>query len=154
MSRRAIVVEDDPTALALLATRVEMLGFVVTLQDRCQTVEEAVATLAQGPVPALIVLDIVLPSRTFSSGGKRANGADLASGIRQTPVFADVPIVVVSGKMPESDPDVRHAIRCGAVYLGKPHRLSAFRDAVERAGANPGPMPTRGGVDAAAEVLP
>lgn len=134
MSRRAIVVEDQPdvrNGLALLLS--SALGYSVAPEDRCATYEEGCAAIARLPSPALLVVDVILPSV-----GK-ANGADLAWIVRSIPALADVRVVVISGVLPENHPDVRHAVDAGAVFVSKPFSVQRLIEAIERAGGADAP---------------
>jgi CheY-like chemotaxis protein len=128
MTRRAIVVEDQPHVLAGLARLLsDVLGYSVAPEDQCSTLEEGVAALSRAPIPALVICDVYIPSK------EDLNGADLASAIKQPGPLMRVPVVVISGMMPEDSPDVRHASRAGAAYLAKPFIVAQLRAAIAEA---------------------
>lgn len=128
MTRRAIIVEDQPNVLAGLARLLsDVLDYDVAPEDRCSTLEEAVSALSRTPVPALVVCDVYIPSK------EDLNGADLASAIKQPGPLSRVPVVVISGMMPEDSPDVQHAKRAGAAYLSKPFIVEQLRSAITEA---------------------
>jgi CheY-like chemotaxis protein len=135
MTRRAIVVEDQPNVLTMLGRMlVDVLGYEVAPEDLCMTLEEAHDAVCRGPIPALVVCDVFIPS---TSG---LNGANLAAAVKQPTnprgepnPLAGVPFVVISGAVPEDAPDVQRAKRFGAAYLEKPFLVRELQAAIERA---------------------
>ncbi len=81
---RILIVDDDRTTVKLLQTLLEMDGFEVLVAARGQTALE----MAHDKSPDLFLIDFHLADM---------DGADLVTHLRATPVFADTPIVVVSG---------------------------------------------------------
>jgi two-component system response regulator BaeR len=86
-ARRVLVVEDDTKIARLLSDYLGREGFDVV------TVAEGNAALAQieQSVPALIVLDLMLPG---------LSGIDLCRAVRR---FSDVPIIMVTARVDEID---------------------------------------------------
>ena len=81
--RRALVVEDNDEAAALMRAQLEANGFAVR---RVASAEAALA-LADEYTPEVITLDILLPGM---------DGWEFMSRLRQTPQWEGVPVVVVS----------------------------------------------------------
>lgn len=87
VSRRIFVVEDDPKIAQILADYLERDGFAaVTIGDGRVALSQI-----ERSVPALIVLDLMLPS---------LSGTDLCRAVRR---FSDVPIIMVTARVDEVD---------------------------------------------------
>lgn len=88
LPQRLLVVEDDPNERELLAGLLELYGFEV---QTCADGDEALAALARGPRPDLVLLDMKMP---------RCNGMEVVERIRATQELADLPLFAVSGTDP------------------------------------------------------
>lgn len=88
LPQRLLVVEDDPNERELLAGLLELYGFEV---KTCADGDEALAALARGPRPDLVLLDMKMP---------RCNGMEVVERIRATQELADLPLFAVSGTDP------------------------------------------------------
>lgn len=88
LPQRLLVVEDDPNERELLAGLLELYGFEVTT---CADGDEALAALARGPRPDLVLLDMKMP---------RCTGVEVVERIRATQELADLPLFAVSGTDP------------------------------------------------------
>lgn len=100
---RLLVVDDDPDVRRALVGMLESEGYHTT---EAETGKQVKATLANG-VPDLVLLDLVLSGE---------DGFDLLAEIRRT---SDVPVIILSGKMNETDRVL--GLRLGADdYVVKP----------------------------------
>jgi len=101
--RRALVIDDDESALNLMRRRLARLGYTVsTALDG----EEGLA-IARAERPDLIVLDIFMPGRT---------GYEILADIRSDEAIGETPVIVVT-----VDDDRSQALRLGATeHLMKP----------------------------------
>ena len=82
---RVLVIEDDEHQLSTLTELLTLEGFaVVTATDG----EAAWQRLLAGPVPDVIVLDLVLPGM---------DGWDFRAQQKRDPRFAAIPVVALSG---------------------------------------------------------
>jgi CheY-like chemotaxis protein len=81
----ALVVDDDPKAVELVAVRLEAIGATVL---RAFGGQEAI-DLARAELPGLIVLDLMMPS---------VNGFDVVEALRERPETARIPIIVMTAK--------------------------------------------------------
>ncbi len=97
------VVDDDPAVVRLLRYALEADGFTV------RTFATAGEVLNQGMRPHLFLLDRGLPDK---------DGLELCSEIRQSPLWADVPVIFVTGKCTESDRVA--GLRLADDYVAKP----------------------------------
>jgi DNA-binding response OmpR family regulator len=101
-----LVVEDDPTILALLEVNFEMEGFVVlTAEDG-----EAGFEVAKESKPDVIVSDVMMP---------KMSGLELVQALRGNPSTKRIPVVLLSAKAQGAD--VRNGLESGADdYVTKP----------------------------------
>lgn len=106
-SASILVVEDDAFTLALLRFVLERQGLQV------QTVADgpaALACIAQGPVPDAVLLDLLLP---------QVSGLAVLERLRQSPAWAQTPVVVLSAL--DAGSDLAQAFAAGASdYVTKP----------------------------------
>jgi len=101
-----LLVEDDPAIAQTVVFALEREGFAVT---HCGWLHEARAALAAG-LPEALILDVGLPD---------GNGLDLCRELRQTPVGARLPLIVLSARSEEMDRVL--GLELGADdYLAKP----------------------------------
>ena len=91
MTRRVLLVEDEPDVARLLAFNLEAAGWQVT------QVERGLDALARSRVepPVVVVLDVMLPDMT---------GFDVCKRLRATPETADVGVLMLTAR---GDPDDR-----------------------------------------------
>ncbi|AKC87035.1 response regulator [Pseudoxanthomonas suwonensis] len=110
----ALVVDDEPGVRMCTADVLTDMGYEVV---EANSAEDALRTLEQGVVPALLVTDHLMPGMS---------GSELAREVRGR--HPQAAVIVVSGYTSvELDP--------GLVLLGKPFRLKDLRDCVEAATA-------------------
>jgi CheY-like chemotaxis protein len=110
---RVLVVDDDTDVRTAIAEALASVGHRVT-----EAVDglEGLQVARQEP-PDLILLDLMMP---------RMNGWQFRAAQQADPLLSRIPVVVVSGNLPEQV----HAV--GAVaHLHKPFSLSELLDAVE-----------------------
>ena len=117
-SEPVLVIDDDPDVLGLLVMVLrEEAGMLV---QPAQSVAEALRNQAAAAIPALILLDMVLP-------GEDAHDAVLQ--LRALPGWENVPIVLCSGR--EDIAASAHTLGA-AGYLRKPFDLDALVSLAER----------------------
>jgi DNA-binding response OmpR family regulator len=78
------VVEDDPSAQRIVVEKLKHHGFAPVSFD---TAEKAYAALSFEPLPALIILDMLLPGMS---------GVDLIRLLKQNKEWEKIPVVVVT----------------------------------------------------------
>jgi CheY-like chemotaxis protein/two-component sensor histidine kinase len=81
----ALVVDDDPKAVELVAVRLAAIGVTVL---RAFGGQEAI-DLTRAELPGLIVLDLMMPS---------VNGFDVVEALRERPDTAEIPIIVMTAR--------------------------------------------------------
>jgi CheY-like chemotaxis protein/anti-sigma regulatory factor (Ser/Thr protein kinase) len=85
LSRRVLVVDDDPSVLKLMETSLTDLGYVPV----CVGTAEAGALVVQHDKPDAVILDFMLPGMS---------GLEFLSTFRQNPDHVDVPVVLWTNK--------------------------------------------------------
>ena len=106
---RVLVVEDDPVIAHLIEHILTRNGFVVDLAADGRRAEQMMNTLSP---PAVVVLDVMLPF---------VGGFELVERVRNSELWADVPILMLTSKANES-----YAVRAFGAgvddYVTKPFR--------------------------------
>jgi PAS domain S-box-containing protein len=126
--RPILVVEDDPTAIGLVADVLRMADYEVW---QAKSMHEANLVLDQA-VPALILLDVRLPD---------GSGLDLATRIRSDERLGSVPILALSADT--TPDDVRRAREAGCTeFLPKPLSPRMLLARIHEALGVGGPTPT------------
>jgi two-component system response regulator AtoC len=114
--RTLLVVDDDESARSYLSSLLVSLGYRV---EALESAEAALARLAEGPAPAAILLDLVLPG---------LSGLEALDEIKRT--HAGVPVLVLSTVAHVGT--VVEAVRRGAAdYLTKPFEPSDLETALQ-----------------------
>ena len=100
-----LVVEDDPNVRGLLSTLLRAEGYQVSIAS------DGVAGLVKASTqrPQLILLDLMMPD---------LGGGRVLEELSADPTLADVPVVVVTGKL-EAIPELRQLLGEDSVF-GKP----------------------------------
>lgn len=114
---RILIVEDDREMRQILGVVLEGEGYqVVTARNGI----EALKILASGPLPALILLDLVMPG---------VDGWEFRACQAADPAFASIPIVAITGvACPVEDLLHLRAVE----YLTKPFAVEWLLDIVAR----------------------
>ena len=117
--REAVVVEDDEDIGRLLQFILEREGFSVTL---CADGRVAAARIESGEVPALVILDVMLPY---------VNGFELLAIVRKSPAWRQVPVLMLTAKSREGD-IVRAQDEGANDYVTKPFRPAELTARIRR----------------------
>ena len=105
--KRILVIDDEAAMQELIRVILERFGFELI---PALNVSTAVEVLRQKPLPDLVLLDMMLPD---------IDGLELLRQIRETKVFDNLPIIIVSA-MVDSD-RIRKGLEMGADrYITKP----------------------------------
>lgn len=110
MKFKVLVVDDDPHLRILLRQMLEYRNFTVV------EAEDGLDALArvEEVIPDVVVLDVMMP---------RMDGITVCKKLRERPETADLPIVILSGKV--QDTAVAEGMAAGAnKYLKKPIPLA------------------------------
>lgn len=112
-----LVVEDDPDLARLIKSYLEFDGFEVRLAGNRSEILHAIRT---PPIPNLVLLDVMLPD---------ADGFDILLRMRQHPVLAQVPVIMLTGKATREA--VIRGLASGADgYITKPFQADALMSAI------------------------
>ena len=106
MSKKILIVEDDPSTTRFLVYTLEQEGYeVLSVADGLEGLKKA-----QDGYPDLIILDVMLPG---------IDGYEICNRLRQKPETLTVPVLMVSGRARQDDKNI--GLRMGADdYLAKP----------------------------------
>jgi CheY-like chemotaxis protein len=94
-----LVVDDEPAIQRSLSSFLDHRGFV---PFRAGTIEEALKIFGEHDVDAMI-LDLSLPD----SGGFALSGLTLLAYLRSCPEYAELPVMVFTGKILSADEEAR-----------------------------------------------
>jgi len=114
--RRALVVEDNPDARALVRTYLRKMDFEVVEAAEGRSAIRALASSR----PDLVCLDLMLPE---------LSGFEVCEYMRSRPELRDVPILVMSARAKPMDRAFAEEVGATA-YLIKPFKLSELSRAV------------------------
>jgi PleD family two-component response regulator len=107
---RAMIVDDDPTILAMLKAILEREQFSLHEAADGQQASDLIDTIEP---PNIILLDIMLPY---------VDGLELVKKIRKTERWADIPIIMLTGK--SSEDIIVSLLKAGANdYVTKPFNI-------------------------------
>ncbi|MGV3723645.1 MAG: response regulator [Actinomycetota bacterium] len=119
---RVLVVDDQEDARASLSEILEMEGYVV---DTAGDGQEALEYLRAGPLPDVMLLDLMMPGM---------NGWELRRRQLADPDLEGVPVVVVSGA---DLSEQKHSWLKAAGYFVKPIQIDQLLEAVAAQCASP-----------------
>ena len=117
---RVLLAEDNPADVLLVRSALECNNLTCDLHVLTDGAEalDYIAATEQGsaPIPALLLLDLNLPKHT---------GGEVLARLRQSPVCARVPVVVMTSSPSPRDKDLvtQLGISC---YFRKPTDLNQF----------------------------
>ena len=117
MSKRILVIEDDPASLRLMQYILERKGYeVLTAVNGLDGLKKA-----RSEEPDLVILDVMLPGM---------DGFDICYHLRAEPQTAKLPILMLSAKAREVDRDT--GLKVGAdYYITKPVAPAEIISSVE-----------------------
>jgi len=102
--KKIMIVEDDNFLSSLMKARLEKEGFAVI---QAFDGEEAIQTL-KTEVPALIILDLIMPKVT---------GFEVLQEISLSPQLSNVPVVIVSNLAQDSDIEKAKQLGARAYFI-------------------------------------
>jgi CheY-like chemotaxis protein len=82
--RKVLVVDDEPAVRATLSKHLEKAGYSV---ESAPNGEAGLRVLQRGPVPDLMVLDLMMPVMT---------GFEMLAQVRLHPVWKAIPVIVLT----------------------------------------------------------
>ena len=113
-TQTVLLVEDEPEIREMLSFALNRAGFNTL---GAGSAEEALQLL-DGPMPAVVVIDWMLPG---------ASGIDLARRLRRDELFADLPMIMLTARGEEADKLKGFDVRSGrlpdeTVFAARTHR--------------------------------
>ena len=118
VSYRALVVDDAPDIRLLTELVLSMAGFTVTAASSGR---DALAQLAGGDLPDIVVLDVQMPE---------VDGWETLSRLRGDPRTADLPVVLCTVKGLPEDMLKGWSLGCDG-YLNKPFNMRGMVDELQ-----------------------
>ena len=116
---RVLIVEDDPSQLALAGLRASMGGYVVRLADSAAAMRRLVG---EHGVPDIVLLDVMPPD---------GDGFEILAGLRQDPASAELPVILLTAKTSLSD--IERGIGLGADgYVSKPYSYERLNEVIRK----------------------
>lgn len=117
--RTVLIVDDDPSVLAMIGMALEAEGFAVR---RAITGQQALAAIREDR-PDVVVLDVMMPG---------IDGREVTKRLRGDPATSDLPIVICSAM--SRDADQWQAWAAGAnSFVAKPFSIEVLVDEVHLA---------------------
>jgi DNA-binding response OmpR family regulator len=115
---KILIVEDDPSVLDLLTTRLELAGYrTACAKDGYRALE-----VLNGPQPDAIVLDLNMPN---------LDGFGVLTALNKRPLDKQPPVLVLTAR--NAPDDVRRCLSLGAKdYLAKPFKDEQLLSRVAR----------------------
>jgi CheY-like chemotaxis protein len=114
-----LLVEDDPDQATLGELRLMLAGYRVRTVGRAKQLSRALREEAR---PDLLLLDVMLPD---------GDGFDILAQLRGDPVFATLPIVLLTAKTELAD--IHHGLALGADgYITKPYSMEQLAEVISR----------------------
>ncbi|MCB0527464.1 MAG: response regulator [Saprospiraceae bacterium] len=114
MKRKILIVEDHDSLRYLMGAFLSRQFEVVGAKNGL----DAMSWLGKGQLPDVIVTDMSMPA---------LNGAELLDNLRCSGLYADIPVVVISGR--EDDEEEKRIKQLGArAYLRKPFSPTELQD--------------------------
>jgi two-component system, OmpR family, phosphate regulon response regulator PhoB len=114
-----LLVEDDPSQMALADLRLTMAGYRVRSVDGAKALSRF---LREETRPDLLLLDVMLPD---------GNGFDILAQLRNRPEFATLPIVMLTAKAELVH--IRNGLALGADgYITKPYSKDQLVEVISR----------------------
>jgi len=116
MTRRVLLIEDEPNIIEALRFILNRDGFAVDTHSDGASAMEAIRTRQ----PDLIILDVMLPNRS---------GFDIMRDLRAQERFAATPVLMLTARGQEKDREMAEAIGVTA-FMTKPFSNMAVLECV------------------------
>jgi CheY-like chemotaxis protein len=118
-----LYIEDERASIELVRTILDLAGYVM---KGVTSGEEGLA-LMQADKPALVLLDLVMPN-TIS-------GVDVYREMKNNPALADIPVIILTGKVPKTDRVIVSGLPPVDDYITKPFKpdrlVRAIKDSLK-----------------------
>ena len=114
-----LFIEDERPMLELVRQSVKMAGYTVT----GATSGREGLDLMQQKKPDLLLLDLMMPG---------INGWDVYRSIKADAILADVPVIVITAKVPPADLVIVQGLPPAEDYITKPFDIASLIRAIEK----------------------
>lgn len=105
---RVLLAEDDSFLSSMYVTKLQLSGYDV---QHAENGDRALELLKQGPVPDILLLDIVMPKKS---------GFEVLEEMKKNPEWANIPVILLTNLSQKDDVD--RGLSLGANdYLIKAH---------------------------------
>lgn len=116
--QKILLVDDDPTHIKLLQTRLEEKGYKILATTEASDGLQ----LAMKDKPDLIILDVMMPI---------INGYNFCKILKSEKLFKNIPIIMVTGRNEQSDIDIGMEMGADA-YLCKPVEMNKLLESIAK----------------------
>ena len=118
MSRKILLVDDEPNIIFMLSHRLKQSGYeVITGRDGQEALD-----LTRKESPDLIILDLMLP---------KLSGFTVCGLLKRDAKFSQIPVIMLSAKAQDSDK--KKGQEAGAdVYVKKPFKSEELLEVIQR----------------------
>jgi CheY-like chemotaxis protein len=104
-----LYIEDERAAIDLVRTILDMAGYTVV---GVTSAAEGLAAMHQAK-PDLLLLDLMMPD---------ANGYDVYRAMKAEPALADIPVIIITGRVLDSDRVIVNGLPPVEDYITKPFK--------------------------------
>lgn len=118
MSKRILLVDDDPVIRLLVGDYLRALGHEVDEANG----GKACLNRLESSIPEILVLDLLMPD---------INGLEVLKSVRQDPKMHSIPVILLSANAEIKDIAAREDVEAD-LYLLKPFEMSALKLAVDK----------------------
>jgi len=116
MSKKILIIDDDPVQTKLLATKLPESGYTVLSATKAADGLQ----MAMNKYPNLIILDVMMPI---------INGYNLCQLLKNDPKHKDIPIILLTSRDKEKDIEIGRDVGADA-YLIKPVSISSLLEKI------------------------
>ncbi len=118
ITKKVLVIDDNPTDLRLIASLLEAKGYSVTAADDAAVGLELAMTMR----PDVLVLDVMMPI---------INGYNICRLLKNHPECEKIPILLVTSRSSEEDRKIGEEAGADS-YMAKPFDVDALLETVAR----------------------
>jgi CheY-like chemotaxis protein len=124
MTRRVLLVDDDPVLLEVLATMLDLEDFEVACASGGEEALAVLAPDARERHPEVVVCDVTMPD---------IDGLEVCRRMKAVADTRDIPVILLTARGMQRDLDAGAAAGCDA-YLTKPFSPGEFIELVRTIG--------------------
>ncbi|MFC1762518.1 PleD family two-component system response regulator [Planctomycetota bacterium] len=117
-TKRILLIDDEPDALMILGTSLEVRGYTVMTADNGMDG----LTQASQERPDAIILDVMMPEMS---------GGEVAAKLREIPQTKDIPIIFLTGLISKEEEDANSQCVGNNLTLAKPFDVEELVKMIE-----------------------